>query len=339
MNIQRLACVVLVLALAACGSAPSAVSTASPTGLLTTAVAAVSGDTTPSAAPGPTVASTTAVLHSSPTIATTAAAIPAWGHRTKTSGCQVQGPFPDPACTPGDIFPTVTATQVCVVGYSSSVRDVSTSTKDQVYAEYGILHHSTGQYEVDHFVSLELGGSDDISNLFPEAADPKPGFHEKDLVENYLHEQVCYQHTLTLAQAQQAIAANWLAVYETMAGTSVDVPQATTAALATPAVQSTTAPAQSGGTTGFQLAQLTSPVARGGTATAKVQTAAGAACSLSYVTPHGTRSSAKGLGATTAGADGVCTWAWSIGSSTAPGTGTVTITVGGASQSFEIVVQ
>ena len=52
--------------------------------------------------------------------------------------------------------------------------------KEQVYAEYGIVSHTTGEYEVDHFVPLELGGSNDISNLFPEAASPKPGFHEKD---------------------------------------------------------------------------------------------------------------------------------------------------------------
>lgn len=35
------------------------------------------------------------------------------------------------------------------------------------------------------------GGSNNIANLWPEAASPKPGFHEKDQVENYLHDQVC----------------------------------------------------------------------------------------------------------------------------------------------------
>ena len=84
---------------------------------------------------------------------------PQWGHQTKTSGCVVQGPFPDPACTPGDILPDATKDKICVSGYSSSVRNVPSSEKDAVYAEYGITHHTTGQYEVDHFVSLELGGS------------------------------------------------------------------------------------------------------------------------------------------------------------------------------------
>jgi hypothetical protein len=95
------------------------------------------------------------------------------------------------------------------------VRNVPTSEKNQVYAEYGIKTRTTGQYEVDHLVSLELGGSNDIANLWPEAASPKPGFHEKDKVENYLHDQVC-SGAIPLKQAQIEIATNWLAAYQRM---------------------------------------------------------------------------------------------------------------------------
>jgi hypothetical protein len=143
---------------------------------------------------------------------------PNWGVQTKTSGCQYvgDGKLPDPACTPGDLMkPLVTKAQICTSGYSSGVRNVPDSEKNAVYAEYGITSHTTGQYEVDHFVSLELGGSNDISNLFPEPASPKPGFHEKDKVENYLHDQVC-SGAMTLQTAQIAIATNWLDVYDSM---------------------------------------------------------------------------------------------------------------------------
>lgn len=102
--------------------------------------------------------------------------------------------------------------QVCVSGYSSSVRAVSETEKNQVFAEYGITNHTSGQYEVDHFISLELGGSNDITNLWPELASPIPGFHEKDRVENYLHEQVC-SGTLSLEQAQTLERTDWVAVY------------------------------------------------------------------------------------------------------------------------------
>ncbi len=138
-----------------------------------------------------------------------------FGQQLKTSGCVASGGLQDKACTPGDIFADATTSQICQRGYSSSVRDVPTSEKNQVYAEYGITSRSTGEYEVDHLVSLELGGSNDISNLWPELASPKPGFHEKDSVENYLHDQVC-SGAMSLQQAQQQIATNWLAVYNQM---------------------------------------------------------------------------------------------------------------------------
>jgi len=134
------------------------------------------------------------------------------GQRTKTAGCVANGALEDSACTPGAIIPTATKDQICVSGYSKSVRNVPSAEKAQVYAEYGIASHTSGQYEVDHLVSLELGGSNDISNLWPEAAEPTPGFHQKDGVENTLHAEVC-NGTLSLQQAQQEIATNWLNVY------------------------------------------------------------------------------------------------------------------------------
>ncbi len=140
---------------------------------------------------------------------------PHWGVQTKTLGCMAHSGFPDSACTPGAIIATATKDAICVSGYSQSVRNVPTSEKNQVYAEYGILSHTVGQYEVDHLVSLELGGSNDVANLWPEAASPKPGFHEKDKVENYLHDQVC-SGAISLKQAQIEIATNWLAVYNQM---------------------------------------------------------------------------------------------------------------------------
>ncbi len=137
------------------------------------------------------------------------------GVRTKTSGCKANGALPDSACTPGAIFADATKDKICVSGYASSVRNVPTSEKDAVYAEYGITSHYTGEYEVDHLVSLELGGSNDIANLWPEAASPTPGFHQKDQVENYLHDQVC-SGKIALTEAQNEIATNWLQVYQRM---------------------------------------------------------------------------------------------------------------------------
>ncbi len=140
---------------------------------------------------------------------------PKWGMQARTSGCQVQGPLPDSACTPGDIIPTASKDQICQSGYSRSVRNVPQSVKTQAYDEYGIRSRVAGQYEVDHLVSLELGGSNSIANLWPEPASPQPGFHEKDRVENYLHDQVC-SGAISLKDAQIEIATNWLTIYNRM---------------------------------------------------------------------------------------------------------------------------
>jgi hypothetical protein len=136
------------------------------------------------------------------------------GQQTKTAGC-IDGVLPDGDCTPGAVFEGVTAEQICQAGYAKSVRNVPDSEKTAVYKEYGILTHKTGEYEVDHLVSLELGGSNEIANLWPEAAVPTPGFHEKDKVENYLHDQVC-QGKISLNQAQTEISEDWVAVYQQM---------------------------------------------------------------------------------------------------------------------------
>lgn len=134
------------------------------------------------------------------------------GVQTKRTECIARGPLPDNLCTPGGVFTTATKDIICVSGYAKKVRNVPTRTKAAVYKEYGITTRVAGQYEVDHLVSLELGGSNDIANLWPEPADPTPGFHEKDVVENLLHDRVC-AGKISLADAQKQIAENWVALY------------------------------------------------------------------------------------------------------------------------------
>ena len=140
--------------------------------------------------------------------------------RTRTSGCRL-GPSPDRACSPGAFYGGLTASVICSSTFrTSDVRNVPESEKHAVELEYGMTPGSYGStLEIDHIVSLELGGSNDIANLFPEKADAAPGYHVKDRLENRLHALVC-SGAMTLHAAQQGIAENWQALYRQVFGSA-----------------------------------------------------------------------------------------------------------------------
>ncbi|ACU75373.1 hypothetical protein Caci_6525 [Catenulispora acidiphila DSM 44928] len=117
---------------------------------------------------------------------------------------------PDASCTPGAVQDSVTQANIdstiCTTGYTTKIRPATSATdkiKHALYTAYGVPDNTKS--ELDHLVSLELGGSNDTANLWPEPGTlPNP----KDSVENALHKAVC-AHKVTLAAAQQAIATNW----------------------------------------------------------------------------------------------------------------------------------
>lgn len=122
----------------------------------------------------------------------------------------------DLTATPGATL-DVSLEELCTPGYTQTVRNVSTATKKQVCTAYGVTaEHCNGkEYEIDHLISLELGGSNDAKNLWPQPYQPKPGAREKDRLENWLHKQVC-DGTMSLTDAQKEIANDWYAEYLSM---------------------------------------------------------------------------------------------------------------------------
>ena len=139
------------------------------------------------------------------------------GKRTKATHCHVRGPLPDPRCTPGSVYSKATPRVFCKSGYTKLARHVTAATKRNVFAAYGIKSHRSGQYEVDHLVPLELGGSNSVSNLFPEAVGPRPGFHDKDRLENKTHQRACAKHS-SFRSLQKGIATDWTALYVQLIG-------------------------------------------------------------------------------------------------------------------------
>ena len=123
--------------------------------------------------------------------------------------------LPNHGLTPG-VALTASAARVCVRGYSASVRDVPQAEKDAVYARYGVVDVPY-RHEVDHLVSLEIGGSNAIANLWPEPYAGRWGARTKDVLENRLHELVC-DGRLGLRRAQRIEAADWVAAYRRYVG-------------------------------------------------------------------------------------------------------------------------
>jgi hypothetical protein len=90
--------------------------------------------------------------------------------------------------------------------------------KTEQIREYADTDTNPRDYEEDHLIPLELGGSPTAPrNLWPEPYDtsiPDGGVRYKDKVENYLHIQVCAGN-LTLDQAQKEIVNDWYRAYTT----------------------------------------------------------------------------------------------------------------------------
>jgi hypothetical protein len=119
----------------------------------------------------------------------------------------------------------ISLTMICTPNYSRCIRNVSEDEKKAVYDAYGIPggeHHGycdvTQGCEVDHLISIEIGGSNEQTNLWPQ---PYSGLqwnaHVKDRLERFYRDQVCSGKIL-LTTAQREIADDWVAAYKKRIG-------------------------------------------------------------------------------------------------------------------------
>ena len=118
----------------------------------------------------------------------------------------------------------ISLTMICKPDYSKCIRNVSAEEKKAVYAEYGVPGDHRGfcdvtqGCEVDHLISIEIGGSNEQKNLWPEPYSGQPwNAHVKDRLENFYHDQICTGKML-LTTAQQEIANDWVAAFKKRIG-------------------------------------------------------------------------------------------------------------------------
>jgi len=128
------------------------------------------------------------------------------------TNCVANQSLPDSSCTPGLVLTTGTDI-ICVPGYSKKVRDVSKKTKQQVYANYGLSYEERAGYQVDHLIPSMLGGSNDISNLWPQKYDQEYGVAAKVKFEDCLYQAVC-QKLMSIEEAQREISTDWVGYYK-----------------------------------------------------------------------------------------------------------------------------
>lgn len=120
--------------------------------------------------------------------------------------------YPNPILTPGNVL-TMDSDLLCIPGESEKLNNVPESMIKQVFKNYNIKYPTTKEYAVDHFIPLNLGGSNDIKNLWPQGATPLPGYKEKNIAEKYLYTLMCNK-TINISEAQQRIKTDWVLVYK-----------------------------------------------------------------------------------------------------------------------------
>jgi hypothetical protein len=233
--------------------------------------------------------------------------------------------LPDPKRTPGATNPAVTqatiSTTICVSGWTATVRPSSTYTtalkERQLASGYAYQRDlNTADYEEDHLISLEIGGSPASElNLWPEPYHTPDGARVKDVIENKLHAMVC-AGALTLATAQHAIATNWWSAYLNYVGTQ----PSTSSAAPPPVVHTTSAPPATALSCSASMSN--SSPAQYATVDVIVRTSAGA-----NVTATAHYKSTNTTHASTAGSTGTATIAFAISRATVGYTVEVDVTV------------
>ena len=130
-----------------------------------------------------------------------------------------RGQLPDPACTPGSVG-TTDAGQVCVPRFSEQRRPnrrYTDAAKTTAMLAYRVPLADRPRTEYDHLVPLSLGGSNDVSNLWPQISDLSlvDERNSKDGVELRVKIWVCkasgQERQARLIKAQEAMARDWTA--------------------------------------------------------------------------------------------------------------------------------
>jgi hypothetical protein len=120
---------------------------------------------------------------------------------------------PRAALTPGATVAGANRSAVCARAYQGGVSDrrVPRALQQRVLARYHAGDRGDSM-TIDHLIPLELGGSNAITNLWPQPDRGSWDAHAKDRLETRLRQLVCAGR-IPLGAARAQLAHNWIAGY------------------------------------------------------------------------------------------------------------------------------
>jgi len=129
---------------------------------------------------------------------------------------------PNLQITPGSFRAGLSKAKICSIKWGKDERHVTVAMKKQVFALYGYTGNDDPKCvpagkrrcEIDHLISRELGGADEVINLWPQAYGTSPwNAVLKDKLENRLHKEMCAGN-ITLKAARNMLVNDWRETYK-----------------------------------------------------------------------------------------------------------------------------
>lgn len=116
--------------------------------------------------------------------------------------------------TPGSLtYPAPKISEMCSREFRKKIPEISQELKQKVFEAYGIDPNKSSLYHIDHLITPEVGGGNDIKNLWPQSLTSRPwNAHMKDRLENHLHREIC-QGRMSPNHAQTLLTLDWIDSY------------------------------------------------------------------------------------------------------------------------------
>jgi len=145
--------------------------------------------------------------------------VPALIDRTAPDPSDAMGPesgvflLPRADLTPGTTQP-VTVSEVCGADRFGRTRPIPASVHQRVFQSYRVDYRRATEYELDHLITPELGGTQDARNLWPQPYSRTTwSAYVKDELELHFHRLIC-EGKLDFATAQREMATDWISAYK-----------------------------------------------------------------------------------------------------------------------------